>query len=247
MMKVGFSAADIAAAMYALSSILAALYRRNVTGEGAAISLSMLECLAEWTAPAVYAAAHAGVVPERSGHRHAMIAPYGLYRVGGGRSVLVAVQSNPEWASFATVVLGDPTLVDDPRFADNEDRIANVGALETQIAAVFDEIDIAEAQRRLTSGRIAWAHVHDPMQVWDHDQLAARDRKMEVTHAGGRATMFRPPFNISDSPDPSPRVPALGEHDRSLVDRIVGGDDQRRPHPAPVTAAPSRIGGRMCT
>ena len=144
MSKVGFSAADISAAMYALSSILAALYRRNVTGAGAAISLSMLECLAEWTAPAVYSAVHTGVVPPRVGHRHALIAPYGLYDVGDEGAVLVAVQSNPEWASFAEVVLGDAALADDQRFVDNESRIANVEALEAEIADTFGRLTIAE-------------------------------------------------------------------------------------------------------
>jgi crotonobetainyl-CoA:carnitine CoA-transferase CaiB-like acyl-CoA transferase len=218
--KVGFSAADISAAMYALSSILAALYRRSVTGEGAAISVSMLECLTEWTAPAVYSAAHTGTVPDRAGHRHALIAPYGLYGLGDGTSVLVAVQSNPEWASFATVVLGDASLVDDPRFVDNEDRIANVAALEGEIERVFATLDSAAAGRRLTDGRIAWSRVRDPIEVWNHEQLAARGRKMRVDHPRGEATMLLPPFNISGVTAPSSRIPALGEHDTGLVEHL---------------------------
>ena len=218
--KVGFSAADISAAMYALTSVLAALYRRSVTGEGAAISVSMLECLTEWTAPAVYSAAHTGTVPERAGHRHALIAPYGLYELGDGTSVLVAVQSNPEWASFATVVLGDASLVDDPRFLDNEDRITNVDPLEGEIERVFGRLDSGEAARRLTDGRIAWSRVRDPIDVWNHEQLAARDRKIDVEHSYGTATMLLPPFNMSAAPGPPTRVPALGEHDPALVEHI---------------------------
>ena len=218
--KVGFSAADISAAMYALSAILAALYRRSVTGEGAAISLSMLECLTEWTAPAVYSAAHTGTVPERAGHRHALIAPYGLYELGDGSSVLVAVQSNPEWASFATVVLGDASLVDDPRFVDNEDRITNVEVLEEEIDRVFSTLDRDTAARRLDDGRIAWSQVRDPLEVWNHEQLAARDRKIDVDHPSGSATMLLPPFNMSGLPGPSRSVPALGEHDVTLIDAI---------------------------
>ena len=65
MSKVGFSVADICAGMYGLSAILAALHRRAVTGEGAAISLSMLECLAEWTAPQTYASVADGAAPTR--------------------------------------------------------------------------------------------------------------------------------------------------------------------------------------
>jgi crotonobetainyl-CoA:carnitine CoA-transferase CaiB-like acyl-CoA transferase len=218
--KVGFSAADISAAMYALSSILAALYRRSATGEGAAISLSMLECLTEWTAPAVYSAAHTGVVPGRVGHRHALIAPYGLYELGDGTAVMIAVQSNPEWVSFASIVLGDDGLAADPRFTDNEDRVFNVDDLEERIVAAFSGIDSAEVERRLRAARVAWARVRDPLAVWEHEQLAARGRKMEIEHPSGTATMLRPPFNISESPDPSQDVPSLGEHDAALVARL---------------------------
>jgi len=77
--KVGFSVADISSAMYAFSSILAALYRKQATGEGASVEVSMLESLAEWTAAPIYNAVGNGAVPPRSGHRHTMIAPYGLY------------------------------------------------------------------------------------------------------------------------------------------------------------------------
>ena len=112
--KVGFSIADISAAMYALSSILAALYRRQATGEGASIEVSMLECVAEWTAAPTYAAVGMGSVPPRSGHRHTMIAPYGMYPMSDGELVMVAVQSNRDWADFATHVLQDPALIDDP-------------------------------------------------------------------------------------------------------------------------------------
>jgi crotonobetainyl-CoA:carnitine CoA-transferase CaiB-like acyl-CoA transferase len=221
MSKVGFSAADISAAMYALSSILAALYRRNVTGAGASISLSMLECLAEWTAPAVYSAVHTGVVPPRVGHRHALIAPYGLYDVGNEGAVLVAVQSNPEWASFAAVVLGNASLADDQWFVDNESRIANVEALEAEIADTFGHLTIAEAGRRLDQGRIAWARVRDPIEVWNHEQLAARNRFMSVEHPSGEATTYRPPFNIDAVPAPPSRVPGVGHHDPAVVEELL--------------------------
>ena len=51
--------------------------------------------------------------------------------------VMVVVQSNPEWASFAEHVLADPSLIDDARFADNQDRIANIDELEAEIHEVF--------------------------------------------------------------------------------------------------------------
>ncbi|MBT5582127.1 MAG: CoA transferase, partial [Acidimicrobiaceae bacterium] len=121
--KVGFSVADIASGMYALSSILAALFRRQQTGEGATIELSMLECLAEWTAAPTYSAVSRGVTPARAGHRHAMISPYGVYPLADGRDILIAVQNQTEWRALCTDVFMQPGLADDERFATNQARI----------------------------------------------------------------------------------------------------------------------------
>jgi itaconate CoA-transferase len=219
--KVGISIADISSAMYALSSILAALYRRDRTGEGAVISLSMLECLAEWTSPQVLTAAATGVAPGRSPRRHPMIAPYGMFELSDGSTVLVAVQADREWRAMADGVLHRPELGTDARFATNSARIADVDALETVIREVFDALPADEVRARLHSARITVADVRDPLAVWDHEQLAARDRKVAVTTETGDALVLKAPFNLSGLDDHGGRVPALGEHDESVVDRIL--------------------------
>lgn len=218
--KVGFSIADISAAMYAFSSILAALYRRQITGEGASIEVSMLECVAEWTAAPTYAAVGRGSVPPRAGHRHTMIAPYGMYPMSDGELVMIAVQSNRDWADFATHILDDPGLIDDPRFADNSDRIANIEALEALIASAFAAVPASELVARLRAGRVAHSFVRDPMALWRHDQLRARDRFMQVTTPTGSAEVYKPPFNLSGAADPDTTVPALGEHDGDLIVKL---------------------------
>ncbi len=215
--KVGFSIADISAAMYAFSSILAALYRRQATGEGASIEVSMLECVAEWTAAPTYAAVGKGSVPTRSGHRHTIIAPYGMYPMSDGKLVMVAVQSNRDWVDFATHVLKDPALITDPRFVDNPDRIANIDDLEVMITSVFSSVSPEELIGRLRAGRVAHSFVRDPMALWQHDQLRARDRFMQVTVPTGSTEVYKPPFNLSDAGDPDTTVPALGQHDEHLI------------------------------
>src|SRR5439155_24510053 len=82
--KAGISVADIASGMYALSSILAALYQRQSTGLGADIQISMLESLVEWVMPAAYVAEYTSRPPARAGTRQGFIVPYGVYRVGDG-------------------------------------------------------------------------------------------------------------------------------------------------------------------
>lgn len=219
--KVGFSAADISAAMYAFSSVLAALYRKQATGEGASIEVSMLESIAEWTAAPTYNAVGNGVVPPRSGHRHTMIAPYGLYGLADDTDVLVAVQSNRDWAAFAEYVLLDTTLIDDERFVDNPSRIANVDDLEAIINEKFTAVAAAEILERLQSGKVTHSKVNDPLALWQHEQLRARDRFMMVSTPTGETEMYKAPFNISGVGEPDATIPALGEDATDLAARLL--------------------------
>ena len=221
MSKVGFSVADICAGMYALSAILAALHRRAVTGEGAAISLSMLECLAEWTAPQTYASVADGAPPTRSARRHSLIAPYGLFELADGSVIMLAVQANPEWVALATEVMGRPELATDPRFATNAARVVNVDELEEAIAVSFRAEPATQMLSKLRTARIAFGRVNGPLEVAAHEQLHARDRFGEVELPAGAATMLRPPFNISGGGEPRWRVPALDEHDPELVAELL--------------------------
>lgn len=218
--KVGFSIADIAAAMYTLSSILAALHRRQATGEGASIEVSMLESVAEWTAAPTYSAVGTGSVPPRSGHRHTLIAPYGMYRRSDGELVMIGVQSNRDWAAFAEHVLRDPALTRDPRFVENSDRIANIDDMEMLVNEVFSSVAPEELMQRLRNGRVAHSFVRDPLALWEHEQLRSRDRFMQVTTPTGSTEVFKPPFNLSDTDDPDATVPALGQHDPDLVSAL---------------------------
>lgn len=218
--KIGFSVADIASGMYAFSSILAALYRRQVTGEGATIEISMLEALAEWTAAPTYGAVGRGVTPARAGHRHASIAPYGIYPLSDGTEILIAVQNQTEWEALCTTVFRRRELAADPRFDTNEHRIANIDALEEIIRQSFASSPPAMVRSRLKTARIAVASVNDPLALWQHEQLRTRDRFLDTELPTGRAETYRAPFNIDGVPDPSPVVPSLGAHDPDLVDEL---------------------------
>ena len=103
----------------------------------------------------------------------------------------------------------------------NESRIANVDDLEAVISAHLAKTPADTVLEGLKAGRVAHAWVRNPLEVWNHEQLAARDRFIPVSLPTGQATMLRPPFNISDCPDTPTKFPALGEHDPALVDRIA--------------------------
>jgi len=220
MSKVGFSVADICAGMYLLSSILAAIVRRERTGEGAIVRISMLEALAEWMSAPMYNAVYGSGQPPRTGRRHHAIAPYGTFQLQDGSTVLIAVQSDAEWRSMAEHLLHDPALGMDARFATNTERLRNVEDLESLIAEGLSSLDPEQARQRLAQGRIAVARVNDLEGVWAHEQLVARDRFIDVDSPSGMLRMLAPPFDI-DRWTPSPGViPGLDEHSSPVIEEV---------------------------
>src|SRR5665811_912303 len=111
MAKSGVSIADIAGGMYAYSGILNALLLRGRTGEGSSIEVSLLDCLAEWMGYPLYYASDGAAPPARTGAMHAAIYPYGPFQAGDGRTVMIAIQNEREWAPVSYTHLTLPTIL----------------------------------------------------------------------------------------------------------------------------------------
>src|SRR5579871_865970 len=107
--RVGVSVVDIASGMNAYEAILEALIARGRTGEGAALSISMFDAMADWmTVPLLQQ--EAGAPPKRIGLAHVSISPYGAFRSRDGVDILISIQSDREWRVLAEKVLDDPAL-----------------------------------------------------------------------------------------------------------------------------------------
>ena len=208
--KVGISVADMCAGMYALSSILAALRERDRTGDGTFIDVSLLNCLAEWMMAPAYHQLYGDGQPARTGARHSMMVPYGIYAVGDGRQVNLAVQSEGQWRRLCADVLRRPELTDDPRYATNEARVRHRDTLEALLEAELSRLGPEESERRLREADIPVGAVNDLAGLLDHPQL--RERWFEAGSPGGPVRALRPPFRL-DGVTPRPgAVPALGVH-----------------------------------
>lgn len=215
--KSGNSIADIAAGMYAYSSILAALLQRGRTGEGAHIDVSMLEALAEWMGYPMYYAFEGAPPPARSGAAHATIYPYGPFATGGGGTVMLGLQNEREWKAFCEGVLRQPALADDERFGSNARRHENRAALERVILDAFAPLSAAEVIARLDAAGIANASVNDMAQLWAHPQLAARDRWRQVRSPAGAIPALLPPGRNDRFDYRMDAIPAVGEHTEAIL------------------------------
>ncbi|MCC6318917.1 MAG: CoA transferase [Gemmatimonadaceae bacterium] len=209
--KAGVSIADIGSGHYAFSSATAALYRRERTGRGARIDISMLECMTEWMMPPLYVHLGGGSAPQRTGLRHNMIVPYGVYACADGQ-VLFAVQNDAEFGRLCEGVLASPTLARDPRFSVNAARLAHRDALESLIEGTLSALSVTDVIARLERSGIANAVVNDVAGVASHPQLAARRRWRDVESPVGAIPALVPPHNIIDAPPVMGPIPRLGEH-----------------------------------
>lgn len=215
--KVGPSIADIAAGMYAYSGVLAALFQRTRTGEGAVLEISMLEALGEWMSQPHLFANYGGALPKRNGSSHTSIAPYGSFPTSDG-TVFLGLQNEREWAAFTEQVLRRPELGTDPRFTPNSRRLANKDELTGIVSAATSQLSSAELIELLDRIGIANARMRDMVEFNDHPQLAERDRWREVeTSTGASARALLPP-SLPVGVEPRwGKVPALGEHTDAVL------------------------------
>ena len=215
--KSGIPAADIGAGMYAFGGILAALYERERTGEGAALEVSLFDALIEWMGYPLYYAGYGGTPPARTGTSHAAIAPYGCFAAGDGAEVVLAIQNEREWVRFCEGVLEQPELAVDPRFDTGSSRVANRAELHAEIDKVFLDLDGDTLTARLADARIAHARRRELAEVLEHPQLAARDRWRTIGSPAGPIRALVPPIGYAGRDprmDPIPDV--VADTDRIL-------------------------------
>ena len=218
--KAGCSIADIAAGMYAYSGILAALLQRGRTGLGSRIDVSMLESMVEWMGYPLYYAFAGAPPPPRTGAAHATICPYGPFPAGDGGVVMLGLQNEREWLAFCRDVLRRPELAADARFASNPQRSAHRDALHALIVEAFAALSADEACARLDAARIANARVNDMHAVWQHPQLQARGRWVEVGTPAGPIPALLPPGSTDAYAPRMDAVPALGQHTDAILHEL---------------------------
>jgi formyl-CoA transferase/CoA:oxalate CoA-transferase len=210
--RVGVSSTDLTAGMWALVGILAALYRREETGRGQWIDVSLLDGQISWLTYVASGYFATGKVPQRYGSAHPTIAPYQAFDTTDG-SVMIAVGNDGLWARFLPVV-GLEHLADDPRFVHNPQRIENRDELIGLIAPRIAARPTAEWVARLSEAGVPAGPVNTVDQVMTDPQVVARDMVWEVEHpTAGHLRMVACPLKMSESTT-SVRLapPLLGQH-----------------------------------
>ena len=224
--KAGISIADIAAGMYTYTNIMAALLLRQKTGKGSVIDVSMLEALGEWMGYAMYYSTDGASPPPRTGATHATIYPYGPFKAGDGKTIMLGLQNEREWALFCEKVLDQPTLANDPRFDKNFKRNENRIELSKIILDRFASLTSEQVIAKLDEAQIANASLNDMHQFWDHEQLKARQRWVSVDSPKGEIPALLPPGLNNTYQYRMDKIPSVGEHTVAILKELGYQDSE---------------------
>ncbi len=156
--RIGVPVGDMAGGLFVAMAALAALVERDRTGHGSWIDMSLHDVLIGLLTSRGQEYLSTGVSPTRTGNRDPDGAPRGGYEAADGWLV-VDVTTDDAWRTLAEV-LGEPSLVSDPRFVDATGRKRHHAALEAVLRARFRARPVAEVVSALVNAGVSAAAVN---------------------------------------------------------------------------------------
>ena len=221
--RVGTSIIDMAAGMWAVIGVLAALLAQRDAGRGSTVDTSLYETALGWMC---YHAANfqaSGELPRQQGSGAAMIVPYRGYASKDG-FIVIAAGNDKLFASLARV-LGHPEWIDDPRFRSNPDRVRNQNVLYRWIEELIPGRTNREWAAILDEAGVPNAPMQTIAEVLDHPQTKALG--MLQASPQGDITLFGLPLSF-DGARPAFRrpPPVLGAHTGEILGELEAGRTQ---------------------
>ena len=215
--KVGVPIVDLMTGMYATIGVLAALARRNESGEGDYIDLAMLDVQAAFLANQSMNWLLSGNPPKRGGNRHPNIQPQDVFPCADGFFAL-AVGNDGQFAKLAQI-LGHPDWSTDERFASNPARVRNHATLDPLLRAEFARRNRAELTAALESAGVPSSPINTIPEVFDEPQVQHRGMLRELPHpTAGRVPQVVSPLNFANAALSFDRAPPLlGEHTEAIL------------------------------
>jgi crotonobetainyl-CoA:carnitine CoA-transferase CaiB-like acyl-CoA transferase len=220
-LRVGYPVCDTLGGVFGAFAIVSALLRRNATGAGAFLDVSMLECAVSAMGWPVSNYLSAGVEPTPMGNENFTAAPSGAFRARDGL-INIAANKQEQFAALCQA-LGRPELCEDPRFAEREARKGNRAALNAEIEHALGAATAAEWEARLNAVGVPAGRILSIPQVLAEPQLVSRG--MMATFEGALddqpLTVVRGGFLVDgEAPRPAAPPPRLGQHTDEVLQAL---------------------------
>jgi len=221
-LKVGVALTDIMTGLYATVAVLAALKRREQSGEGQHIDLALLDvqiaCLANQAANYLVG----GVVPRRMGNAHPNIVPYQEFPTADGY-MIVAVGNDSQFASLCNT-LGKPEWSSDERFATNPQRVKHRSELIALIHGMTVRGTTDEWVAAMEAAGVPCGPINTLDRVFADPHVQARGARIEMPHPLAKEVpLVANPIRLSESPVQYRHAPpTLGQHTEEVLSDWLG-------------------------
>jgi crotonobetainyl-CoA:carnitine CoA-transferase CaiB-like acyl-CoA transferase len=213
--------ADMTTGIYAALGVVSALLARHRTGRGQVLDLSLLESQIAWLGILSSAYLNAGEEPQRLGNVHPNIVPYQVFRARD-KYIIVAVGTQRLWERFCEVLGIADTVMNDPRFATNPDRLAQRKELVELLQNILSQKEADHWLEALREAQIPSGPINSVPETLTHPQILERGFIVELEHPlSGWVKSLGNPVHFSDTPV-SYRLPppTLGEHNAAILGEL---------------------------
>jgi crotonobetainyl-CoA:carnitine CoA-transferase CaiB-like acyl-CoA transferase len=224
-MRVGVAVVDLVTGLYWTIAILGALQSRNRSGRGQKVDLSLLESSLAIMPNLSAALLMAGVKPERYGNGHPNVVPYNVFPTKDGNMTL-AMGNDAQWRKLCAAV-GHPEFADDPRYAQNQARVARRAEVDELVAGWLRQKGTDEWVELLSAQEVPCGPIYSLERILADAQVAAVGLIKTVLHpTSGALRMVGAPFHLSeDDTGPFLPPPRLGEHTASVLKDVLSLGD----------------------
>ncbi|CAN1570620.1 CaiB Predicted acyl-CoA transferases/carnitine dehydratase [Rhabdaerophilaceae bacterium] len=217
--KAGYATADIFTGMYASVAILAALRRRDSTGEGATIDCALLDSQIAVLGNQALNYLVSGKVPTRLGNAHPNIVPYEVFPVADGY-VIIASGNDGQYRKLCGAI-GADDLAADPAYATNKGRVQRRADLVPALSALTAKITKQDLLIRLEAAGVPAGPINDIGEVFADDQVKHRRMRIDLRNSeaeAGCVPSVRTPILIDRVAQVSARhAPGLGQHRAEIL------------------------------
>ncbi|MGE4238940.1 CaiB/BaiF CoA transferase family protein [Ramlibacter sp.] len=185
-----FPVADYITGLFGAFAIVSALRERDAhSGRGQVIDLALHDGLFRMMELGCISYDQLGFLAERNGGTNEVAAPVGIWPSQDGMPIQLAVGTDAMAKSFFAAI-GQPDLIEDPRYATNRSRVLNRAALETMVAEWLASRPAAESLKALSERGVAAAPVMSMDAIFKDPQYAARGNLAQVDDAKlGKVTL----------------------------------------------------------
>jgi crotonobetainyl-CoA:carnitine CoA-transferase CaiB-like acyl-CoA transferase len=226
--RAGVALADILCGMYAASAILAALYRREHTGQGEYIDLALLDAQVATLANQGMNYLIGGTAPKRFGNGHPNIVPYQAFATADGH-VILAVGNDEQYARFCAVA-GRPELASDSKYVTIAQRNAHRDELIPKLAAVLRQWPSAVWIEKLEAANVPCGPINTIDRVFADPQVRSRGMRVDLPHPrAGTLPSIANPVRFATAPiEYTHAPPVLGQHTDEVLEELLGLDADAR-------------------